>query len=176
MNVGKAEFDLGADGAATLLGRVSASLRLYGLAGPSGRDCSYKPSPPSHLYAEPFGKYFLLLESHRNINRIVESTSGLPRPVTCTQLVACRSASNPSLSSRRPGRERRHNLMTAGSPRLDQRDHRRLMCEIKEDDTVVLLCGVTLRTRGRFHSLKLKIGCEVQVLEAAQTCGLTSCV
>jgi hypothetical protein len=54
--------------------------------------------------------------------------------------------------------------MTAGSPRLDQRDRRRLMCEIEEDDTVVLLCGITLPSRGRFHSLKLRIGCEVQVL------------
>ena len=47
---------------------------------------------------------------------------------------------------------------------LDQRDRRRLMCEIDEDDTVVFLRGVTLPTRGRFHSLKLKIGCGVQVL------------
>lgn len=58
MNAGEVEFDLGADGTATLLGRVSASLRQYGLAGLSDRDCSYQPSLPSHLYAEPFVKYF----------------------------------------------------------------------------------------------------------------------
>jgi hypothetical protein len=36
MNAGEAGVDLGADGTATLLGRVSASLRKYGLAGLSG--------------------------------------------------------------------------------------------------------------------------------------------
>jgi hypothetical protein len=57
MNAGEAGFDLGVDGTATLLGRVSASPRQYGLAGLSGRDCAYQPSPPSYPYAEPFVRY-----------------------------------------------------------------------------------------------------------------------
>jgi hypothetical protein len=58
MNAGEVEFNLGADGTAVLLGRTSAPPRQYGLTGLSGRDCAYQPSPPSHLYAEPFAKYF----------------------------------------------------------------------------------------------------------------------